>query len=288
MKTRHLLAAALLSFVLGLIVHAPAASLYGWIAGGNAELPVRLFGVTGTLVSGAASLLARGDQPLARNVRWRLVPSSLLLGRASFALSSGGPPLLFEGVAGMGLGGAVHLRDTRASGELRALAAIAGLPFVPVNGEIGIDLASLTLVDRWPRHAHGRLQVIGLSWTLGRDPVALGDFEARIEDADDGIVATVSTLKGSIEVDGRARLAVDGAYDLDLRLRATPDAPPMVNNLLRALGPADADGYQRLRRTGTQSPAHATDAPPGTRGDTPGSAVPAPASTPAHHMMPPT
>lgn len=268
MKLRYLLAAALASFVLGLVVHAPAASLYAWIAGDGG--PLRLHGIDGGLLSGTADQLARGNQTIVSDLRWRLVPADLLLGRASYALASSGAPLLLDGVVGIGLGGAVHVRKTRASGELRALAGIAGLPFVPVNGDVGLELDALTLIDRWPRSARGRVQVLGLSWALGREPVVLGDFEAQIEDGTDGIVARVGTLEGVIEVRGTAQLAEDGSYDVDLQLRPTDAAPPMVANLLRSLGPADANGYHRLRRQGQARP-DAAAAPDGTTPPAPSS-----------------
>ncbi|MGB0218372.1 MAG: type II secretion system protein N [Sinimarinibacterium flocculans] len=253
MKLRYVLIAALLSFLLGLVAHAPAASLLGWFAGDR--IPVQAHGVSGSLLSGAATQISRGRQVVARDLRWRFAPASLLLGRASYAIATDSPPVLLDGVAGIGLGGTVRLKDTRASGDLRSLAGIAGLPFIPVNGQVGLDLVSLTLVDQWPRSAQGHLQVIGLSWALGREPVVLGDFEAQIEDAEDGIVANVGTLKGAVEVRGSARLSNEGGYDVDLQLRAAPDAPPMVGNLLRSLGQPDASGYHRIRQTGRARPA---------------------------------
>ena len=243
MKLRYIIVAAGLSFVIGLIAHAPAASIYAWIVDGRSDPPVQLHGVSGSLLAGSAMQLGRDFQ-------WRLVPAALLLGRAEYRLKTDAPPLLLDGGASVNLLGTVRVGQTRASGELRALAAIIGQPFIPVNGQLGLDLQSLTLADQWPREAQGRIQVLGLSWALGREPVPLGDFEAVVETDELNIVATVSTLKGVIDAGGTATLSAEGAYALDLQLRATSDAPPMVANLLRSLGQADARGYHRLRRQG--------------------------------------
>lgn len=261
MKLRHILVAASLSFALGLVALAPAASVYGWLVGASDTLPVRLHGVTGTLLKGAATQITRGGQIVAADVRWKLSPAHLLLGRAQYHLQTDAPPLLFDGDVGIGLGGTVRVSDARANGELRALAAIAGQTFIPVNGQLGLRFDRLTLADRWPTDALGQIQIIGLSWALGREPAVLGDFEADVEHTDGGIVARVSSLQGVVDVGGTASVTADRAYALDLQLRALPDAPPMVGSLLQSLGRPDAHGYYRLQRGGS-APAPAAPAAP--------------------------
>jgi general secretion pathway protein N len=271
-KLRHIVVAASLSFLLGLVALAPAATVYGWAVGNNDALPVRLNGISGTLLKGSVAQITQRGQPVAVDVHWRLAPAQLLLGRARYHLKTDSPPLLFDGDVSVGLGGTIRLSDARANGELRALAAMAGQSFIPVNGQLGLKLDHLTLVDQWPADALGQVQLIGLAWALGREPVVLGDFEANIERADDRLVARVKSLKGVIDATGSASLGADRAYALDLQLRPLPEAPSMITSMLQSLGRPDSRGYYKVERGGnapapapsvTPSEPRTDDLPPG-------------------------
>lgn len=251
MKLRHYVLAGVLVFFAALLLHAPAATLYGWIARSPASLQVR--GIEGTLLSGRAAQLLRGSQPLLSAVGWSLQPWNLLLARLSYRIQAGGAPLLLDGSASAGLGG-LRLREVKGSGDLRALAAAAGQSFVPVSGQIGFDLQSLRLRDAWPAVAEGRIRIGALSWALGREPVLLGDYEAQISTEDADIVARVATLSGVLDAAGDARLKPDRSYELRLQLRPRPDAPPLVANLLQQLGAPDAQGHYLLRQSGQLAP----------------------------------
>lgn len=249
MKPRHLLIAGVLAFVVALFVQAPAATLYGWIAGSSPTLPVRLYGIEGSVFSGRAQRAMRGTQPLLDDLSWRLQPWTLPLGRATYHLRTDEPPLLVDGKLAVGLGGP-RVSDLKANAELRTLAAAAGQAFVPLAGQVGLELEQLRLRDGWPAAAEGRVQLIGLSWALGREPVPLGDYELALSTEDGEIVAAVSTLAGVLEASGSGRVKPDRSYELSLQLRPRADAPPLVANLLRPLGRPDAQGYYRLQRSG--------------------------------------
>lgn len=253
MTTRRLLIVAAAVFVLGLLAQAPAAIVYGWTFARTPDAPVRLYGTAGTIVSGSAVQVTRGNQTLLADLHWSLRPWTLPLGRLGYRLSTSSAPLLLDGEVSVGLGG-TRARKLKASGELRALAAAAGQAFVPVAGQVGVDLQSLRLRDGWPSAAVGQLRVVGLSWALARQPIALGDYQVDLDTEDGDIVAQISTLAGVLDASGDARLKPDRSYELNLQLRPRPDAPPMVANLLRSIGTPDAQGYYRLRRAGQVPP----------------------------------
>jgi general secretion pathway protein N len=284
MKPAHLLLVGVLVLLIGLLVHAPVAVLYGWTQGARSDVPLRVHGIGGRPFSGTAAQIVLGNRVLASDLQWTLQPGALALGRAAFRVRSGGGPLLLDGMVASGPGG-TRITGLRANAELRTLAALAGQNFIPVSGQAGIDLGHLLLRKRWPHAAEGRVQLLGLSWVLGQ-PVPLGDFEARIEGADGNLQATVTTLSGVVDVSGDARLNADRSYAIDLRLRARPDAPPMLRNMLQSLGPADAEGYHRLRQSAALPGGQVPPAVSPGSGETS-----APAATPkveqGHHMMPP-
>lgn len=269
MKLRYLLLAGGLAFLAALLVQAPAALVYAWSFAQQPEAPVRLYGVDGTVITGRAVQASRGTQPLLRQLDWRWQPSALMLGRAAYHLQTNAPPLLLDGTLAVGLGG-TRISELKASGELRSLAAMFGQAFIPLTGEVGLQVERLRLSDDWPVDAQGEVRAIGLAWALGREPVALGDYLAVITTLDGDIVASVSTLSGVVDVGGEARLKPDRSYEFDLKLRPRPDAPPMVANLLRQIGPVDAEGNYRLRRNGTgATPAAADESAPPPSGELP-------------------
>lgn len=250
MKLRYILLASGFAFLAALLIQTPAALVYAWTFARQPEAPVLLYGVDGTAITGSALQASRGTQALLRQLTWQWQPSALLLGRAAYHLQTQAPPLLLDGSLAVGLGG-TRVSNLKASGELRSLAAMLGQTFVPLTGEVGLQVERLRLSDDWPVDAQGEVRAIGLAWALGREPVALGDYLAVVTTLDGDIVASVSTLSGVIDVGGEARLKPDRSYEFDLKLRPRPDAPPMLANLLRQLGPTDAEGNYHLRRNGT-------------------------------------
>lgn len=259
MKRRYLILLGLLSFVVALLLYAPVASLYAWLGPKGTPAVVSLSGIDGTFMTGQASSLQLRGRPLVQGVNWSMQPLSLLWGRATYHLQSRDPQLLFEAQAGSGLGG-TRIQDLKLNGGLRAVMAAAGQPFLPVDGQLGLDLERLHLKDGWPTRAEGQLRLVNLAWALARDPVALGDYEATLTPDGKDITVLVTTLSGPLDLNGDGRLYPDRRYELHLQLKPKPDAPPMVVNLVRSLGAADAQGYHHLRYQGQQPAPAAKDA----------------------------
>ncbi len=257
MKLRYLLL-GVFTFVIALLVYAPAAVLYGWSqpAADAPRPPLSLSGISGTLFHGQAAAITLQQRPLLSNLNWSLQPLQLLLGRLAFQLNTnpaGGDALLLDGRVAAGLGG-IRVNELKLNGGVRTLASAIGQSFVPVNGQAALNLEHLRLRDHWPTDAAGELQLMGLAWTLARDPVALGDYAATISRDKDDIVALIRTVGGPLDLNGDARARPDRSYELHLQLKPKPDAPPMVVNLVRSLGQPDAQGYFHIRQNG-QMPA---------------------------------
>lgn len=245
MKPSYLLLTGGLAFVIALLVQAPAALIYAWTLASQPDAPVRLHGVDGSVLSGRARQVSLGPQSVLTQLRWTARPADLLLGRAAFHVTADGPPTLLDGIVVIGLGG-TQVSALKASGDLRAIAATFGQAFVPMSGQIGLQIDRLRMSDNWPAQAEGEIRVSGLAWTLGREPVALGDFRAKITTAADDIVATISTAAGVVDVSGDGRLKADRQYQLALLLKPRTGAPEFVEALLRQLGPSNSQGQYAL------------------------------------------
>ena len=240
-----------LSFLVSLVLLAPVATLYGWLKPRLGNV-VEFAGVDGTLRDGSVAMVLLRGQPLVDKLHWRLGLGELLLLRVGADLDSSGR-LLLAGHVSKGFN-TVRAHDLRVAGPLKPLLAAVGQPFAPIDGQAQIDIARLKLLGDWPSDVEGTLQIRGLAWTLAKDPLVLGDYEATFSRDGNDVVALVHTLGGALDVAGDARAKADRSYELHLQLRPKPDAPPLLPNLLRSLGTPDAQGYYHLRREGKLEP----------------------------------
>jgi hypothetical protein len=258
---RGLIVLGVLVFLWTLVLHAPAAVIYGWIAGPTT--PVRWYGLEGTVSEGKAAGVQASGTIVAKQLQWSMDLWQLLLARAAFHVQSfGRDALMIDGKVAINPLRTVHLSDMRISGTLRPLLAATGKPYLPLDAQASLHIERLTMRGGVPTDARGVLQMQGLRWTLGRQPVPIGDFQASVAPADDSLVATITTIAGSLDASGSARLNSDQSYVIDLALRPGPGADPAIINLLQQTGSPDAQGAYRLRQTGQLTNANDLDPAP--------------------------
>lgn len=247
MKRRTLLGlAAAFSFLVSLVIAAPAALVFGWLQPPLGNL--QFAGIEGSLGRGQLAAVMINGRPLVERLQWRLRFSDLLLARIGADLSSSGATLL-DGHVSRGFG-ALRADHLRAVGSLQTLLLAAGQAFVPLDGKAALQLDELKLRDNWPSSAQGSIRVERLSWTLSREPLVLGSYEASVAPDGDDLAASVKTLSGPLEVGGGGRAKPDRSYELHLIIKPAAGAPPMLASLLQSLGPPDAQGQYHLRREG--------------------------------------
>lgn len=248
MKRRYLVLLALLSFVITLVLHAPANLLYAWTLGARPGA-VALHGVQGTLSQGRFDALSVNNRPVLADARWALHPAWLALLRFSADIETGGATVARVRIS-KGLLGTLRLSHISAAGSVKALAGVLGQPALPVEGQARIEAPLLRLDGGLPVEAEGEVQVENLVWTLSRDPLPLGSFSARLGTDDKGVAVSLAGGPGPLELDGTATLAPDRAYDLQLKLRPRPEATAQLLTLVRSLGQPDAQGWYHVRRSG--------------------------------------
>ena len=257
MKTRTLILIGAVVFVWTLLLNAPAAILYAWFAPKASQ--VQLYGLEGSLDEGKVQTLGLNGRPLLQNLRWSFQPWWLPLLRAGFHVDGGNQDLNLKGRVALVFGG-VNIAATQGTGGVKALAGAAGFPFVPVDGQARFDIDSLKLRKGFPQSVSGTLELHSLAFTLGKDPLALGDFKATLStqpppagtNGSNSIKAVIETLSGPIDASGEMHLQADRSYDYDLQLKAKDNADPNLRNLLQAggLGQPDTRGYYHLRNRG--------------------------------------
>lgn len=262
MSRRSLLLLGIAVFLVTAILSAPVATVYGYLAPKLRGVALQPAGLSGTISSGSVAQIGWSGRPVLRNLDWQLKPWWLLVGRLSYALTGGADGVLLNGGVHVVPSGSISLSDFKLAGPIKPILAMIGQPFVPLDGTLGSEIKGLKLRKQWPVHADGTITTRGLAWSLGRDPVVLGDYEAKLEDETGGVKATIRTLSGSLEVSGDAHLANDRSYELNLQMRPKPDAPPLLPKLVSQIGQPDPQGYYHLRRKGQLAPPVPAAAPP--------------------------
>lgn len=248
MKWRWAIPLAALVFLYTLIVQAPAATLYAWLA--PAQSPLRVYGIDGTLGSGRFDILAYDAKPLLHSLHWRLQPWWLLLGRAAVHLAGGDTGMRIDG--DMQLSPAtLRLSAFTLDSRLQPLLAAAGYAFLPVDALVQLTVDHARLQHNGITDLDGRLILRDLGWKMGRQVLKLGDFSADAHSDDRGAIEVkIASLSGPLDLSGRTGLAADGTYDVDLELKAKPGAPDTLRNLLQTLGRTDPRGYYHIRSHG--------------------------------------
>lgn len=250
MRKRWLFVLGFVAFLVTLALHAPAGPTYAWTLGARQDGRFLLYGVHGTLSQGGFAALAVNRRTVLQDVTWTLRPAWLALLRVTADLSTGGDAVSRVRVS-RSVFGTVRLTDLASAGSVKTLLQLAGQPPLPVEGQARLDFPLVRVDGTLPVEARGSVEVENLAWTLARDPLVLGSFNAAVTTDTQGIVASFGSGPGPLEVGGTAVLKPDRAYELDLQLRPRSGAPAQLLTLVRSLGPADGQGWHHLRRKGS-------------------------------------
>ncbi len=250
MKRRWLFVLAAVAFLATLILHAPATLLYGRTEPAAA---VRLHGVQGTLAQGRFSALTVNNRAVLNDARWTLNPLWLALLRLSADLESGADgssDAVLRASVSQAVFGKLRWSDVDGTASVNALLGATGQPALPVQGQVSLNLPLVLIDQGLPVHAEGTAEIQGLAWTLAREPLLLGDFSAVLSTDDKGILASLSSGPGPLELTGEAHLTEDRNYDLHLQLKPRPEANAQLQSLIRSLGQPDTQGWYHIRRQG--------------------------------------
>lgn len=262
MKIRYLILLGVLAFLGALLFQMPAALLYSASNPEKSGKNVRLYGVHGTLTDGGFAALTVNNRPALTDARWHLQPAWLALLRLSADLDAGGDAPVHLNVS-RAVFGTLRLSDITASGSVKGLLALFGQPNLPVEGQAMVNLPLVRLDGSVPVEARGTADIRNLAWTAAKEPMPLGSFTASVSTDDKGMLVSLESGPGPLELQGSVTVARDHAYEAHVQLRPRPDASPMLKSYAQSIGPADAQGWYQIRRNGTLAPpAPAPAAPP--------------------------
>lgn len=250
MKKRWLILAFVLSALGTGLFSAPAAYLYAWLA--PVGLPVVPAGIDGTVSNGTVRALAWQGRTVVRDVAWDWRPTDLFTLSAGWDLRFAGTAT-GESAVRVSLGGTPDVSDLRAVADVAAILEAAGYSGLPLRGRVVAEVERLRVSPAGlPESVTGNVQLLQLAWSVGSNPLVMGDFRADVStDAEGRLVADITSADDSpVEATGEASLGPDGSYEAHVRVRARPDAPEQIRNLIGLIGRPDNDGFYHLRQRG--------------------------------------
>ncbi|HET7315510.1 type II secretion system protein N [Salinisphaera sp.] len=238
----------LVAFVVGLITYLPASLVAGWVAG---DTPVRLAGVSGTLLNGRAAYASLPHGAL-DNVRWHVHPAALLTGSVAADIRVDSDLGRVRAKVRRSLFGHNTLEDIHGEATIGWLAKLAGYTFVPVSGRIRLDLDRLAFDDDLHIDAlSGTLQLTNSRWELFNPPLELGRFKAELSRGDTGVALRIVDSQGALALTGSVKLSDNQHYDLNVKLRARAGADARLEQILQHLGEPDSEGWYHVRERGS-------------------------------------
>lgn len=245
MKSWRLIAIGLCAYALALIAFAPATLIDASLERAT-EGRLRLTEARGTIWSGAGQLDIRGANRrsgIAKSIAWRVRPAYLLLGqlRCEVELDQAAKRFALTISAGR-----VELAEADIS--LPAAALSLGVPRLAplgLTGDVLLHIARLSI---------GRAAIQGnavLQWNAAGSTFApvspLGDYELRFEGEGNTVRATLRTLQGPLQLDGKGSWTSGSNPEFLCNARVPPQHLQKLAPLLRMISVERGEGNFELQ-----------------------------------------
>jgi len=251
-KKRHYILLAVLSYVFFTLSNVPASKVIS-LAEQQTSMPVKFYGVHGSLWNGGAQSLLISGQPPVDNLQWSINPLSLLLAKISSELSASIKNQNIVGNLSLSALGTLQASDVRARIDSTVMQELLLLPFGELDGVFNIDIRSailsndaLPVIDASINWKNARLTVV--------DSVNLGQVDLHIQPTNDNkLSATLNNKQGELLLKGNAEVDADKAYSLDLLLTPQSNTPQSVTQSLGMFSRRQSNGSYQLKRKGNLS-----------------------------------
>jgi hypothetical protein len=200
-----------------------------------ASLAIRLFapetlGVQsprGSVWSGSAAAASFGGYYFGKT-DWSFRPFELLRGRIAYHIESQGPDGFVNGVFALTPGGDLRISGLSGTASIQALSPLLPpeLPASLFKGRVQLELDDLHVADGWPQSAHGRVELMDLTFLAPpQPPELLGNYAMDLDTADgEPLRGSFKDVTAPLEIKGTLTLNADRTYDLQCTARAKPNA----------------------------------------------------------------
>lgn len=249
MKKRYYFIIAIVSYLFFTLGNIPAAKVVS-LAEKNAALPVKLYGVHGSLWDGGASKLVAQGSPTIESLQWSLNPASLLWAHITGELRASIQKQNMIGKFSVGPTGSISGSDIRGRIEAAVMQNLIQMPLGELGGHFNIDIKSIEMqADNLPV-TNANIKWKNAKLTIA-ETVDLGHVNLDIKSGDNqSLVATISSKNGQLEIDGTASVDGEKAYSVNIRITPDKNASSNITQSLAMFSRRQTDGSYLVKRKG--------------------------------------
>jgi len=249
MKKRYYILTAIVTYLFFTLGNVPAANVLSF-AQKNTSLPVKLYGVQGSIWNGSAEKVIIPNQPAIDNIKWNINPAMLLLARISGDVKASIKNQNVTGDISVSAMGNFSASNVRARIEAPVMQELIKMPLGELGGVFNINIESFETVQNGLPNIAANIKWQNATLTI-LESVDLGFIDLNLKTNDNNqLTADISNKKGQLLLDGNARLENNKAYDLNLRITPENNADQNIRQSVSMLAKRQTDGSYLLKRKG--------------------------------------
>lgn len=229
MKKKHYFLVAIISYFIFLIITIPARPVTDLI---NANSPISIQGVSGTLWNGKAYIIAINDIQLDKT-EWSFNPWQIFIGNISVDIETRFSKNDITATLGRSFIGRLFIDDLSAQISASEVARLANIPLAQLDGDISINIEHAQWKQGELPLASGEIKWTNASVTIA-ETASLGNISIVLSESDEQLLnAEIKNQGGDIRIIGTAELVPEADYTAEIQLIPTASAN---NNIKQSLG----------------------------------------------------
>ncbi len=249
MKKRYYIIIAIASYLIFTLVNTPAATVIS-VAEKNVKLPVKFYGVQGSIWRGSSDSLIIQGQPPINNLQWSLNPFALLIASISADIEASIKQQKVLGHISVSSDGTIEASDVRAKLDASEVQQLIAMPFGELGGEFNLNIQSLEWQNKGLPITTGTLKWKSAKLTLA-ETVDLGNVSISVNPGKDkDLIATLNNKGGSISIEGTVSLQDNKHYKLDLQFTPEKNASEHTKQSLQMFAKRQSNGSYRFQQSG--------------------------------------
>jgi len=249
MKKRYYILVGILSYLFFTLGNIPAAKVISLVEN-NTAMPVKLYGVYGSLWAGGADKAIIKGQPPMDNLQWSINPAFLLLAQLNGEVKTSIKQQNIIGNINIGPSGNIQASDIRARITAPVVQELLQLPLGELGGVFNIDIDTLEFSQDSLPIMNGTLNWKNAKITL-LETVELGNIDLLVSPGEnDQLIATIKNRQGQLKLDGNANINKQKMYSINLRITPEENASDNTRQSLKMFARRQTDGSYQLKRKG--------------------------------------
>jgi len=249
MKKRYYILIAVLSYLFFTLGNIPAAKVIS-LVDKNTKLPVKLYGVQGSIWNGSAEKVMTQGQPPIDNLQWSINPAMLFLAQLNAKINGSIKNQNITGKLNVSAFGTISASDIRARINAPVMQELIQMPLGELDGVFNIDIENLVIEPQGNPLVKANLKWKNAKLTMV-ETVDLGFVDLSVTTNENNqLIAKISNKKGQLLIDGTAGLDAKKAYDLNLRITPEESATDNIRQSMAMFAKRQSDGSYLVKRKG--------------------------------------